>query len=774
MRFRFAGTELAGREGETLAAALVHNGVLGGFTSIYRRRPRGVFSAGEDEPNALVQIGAEPMLRATLVELWDGLEAEPLAGKGRLLPQPDRRFDSMHAHCEVLVVGGGRSGRAAAGAAQGRVILAEQDRCEPLEGVRVLERTTVVGLHDGNHVLAVERGRRLWRIRAKRVILATGALERPLVFPNNDRPGIMLAGAAQAYDLGDLRVVQADRDLVDTWGDGRLEGAVFADGRREPCDVLAITGGWSPRVHLWSQAGGRLRWDERIAAPVPDGELRGVECVGTLTGGGLPDAPPFRLAGGDEEAAFVDLERDSTLADLRRAVGAGLRSVEHVKRFTTIGTGSDQGKTANVNAIRIAAELLEVHPGELGTTTFRPPYVPVSFALLAGRYRGELFDPVRVTPIHSWHVARGAVMENVGQWHRPRYFPRAGETMDDAVLRECAAARERVAMMDVTTLGKIDVQGPDAVELLNRLYTNAFDSLAVGRCRYGVMCKADGMVFDDGVVMRVGDERFVCTTTTGNAAPVLAWMEEWLQTEWPELRVWLTSVTEQWATVAVVGPDSRELLARLTEIPLDAESFPFMAIREGEVARIPARLCRISFSGELAYEVNVDGRRALELWEAIYAAGDVTPYGTEAMHVLRAEKGYPIVGQDTDGTVTPQDLGMDWVVSKTKDFVGKRSFSRADTSRSDRKQLVGLLPTDPNELLPEGTQLVAGPGSRSTLGHVTSSYRSAALGRTFALALLTGGRGRIGETVYAGDAPAGVVDSVLYDREGARRDGRPA
>ena len=571
-------------------------------------------------------------------------------------------------------------------------------------------------------------------------MLATGAIERPPVFPDNDRPGIMLAAAAARY--------------------GNPEG------------VTPVSAGWSPRVHLWSQAGGRLRWEDRIGAPVPTGELSGVGCVGRLTGERLPDAPPFTLPDGDEEAMFVDLERDATVADIRRAVGAGLRSVEHVKRYTSVGTGSDQGKLANVNAIRVAAELLGVHPGRLGTTTFRPPYVPVSFALLAGRNRGALFDPVRVTPIHPWHVAHGAVFENVGQWHRPRYYPRAGESMDEAVLRECAAARERVAMMDVTTLGKIDVQGPDAVEFLNRIYTNAYDSLAVGMCRYGVMCKADGMVLDDGVVMRVGEERFVCTTTTGNAAAVLAWMEEWLQTEWPELRVWLTSVTEQWATVAIVGPDSRSHLASLTDIPLGAESFPFMAIREGEVAGIPARVCRISFSGELAYEVNVDGRRGFELWATIYAADEITPYGTETMHVLRAEKGYPIIGQETDGTVTPHDLGMDWIVSKQKrDFVGLCSFSRADTSRGDRKQLVGLLPYT---RLKEGTHLVAAPGDTRPLGHVTSSYLSADLRRPFALALLECGRERIGDTVYADGVGAEVVESVLYDREGTRRDGRPA
>jgi sarcosine oxidase subunit alpha len=742
VRFRFDGVEYEGQAGDTLAAALVRNGILGGFRSIYRDRPRGVFTADEQEPNALVQVGAEPLLRATLVELEEGLEAVALTGKGRLTPVPYGRTDAMYATCDVLVIGAGCSGLAAADAASGRVLLLEQGR----EGdARVLTRTTAVGLYDDNYVLAIERGRRAWHIRAKRIVLATGALERPEIFADNDRPGVMLAGAAAAYGV---------------------------DG------VRPVSGGWSPRVHLWSQAGGRLAWDDRIGAPVPNGELRGVECVGLMTGEGLTDAPPFRLPDGDEAVMFVDLERDVTVADLRRALGAGLRGVEHVKRYTTVGTGSDQGKTANVNAIRVVAELLGVHPGELGTTTFRPLYVPVPFAVLAGRNRGPLFDPVRETPIHAWHVRQGAVFENVGQWKRPRYLPRPGESMEDAVLRECAAARTNVAMMDASTLGKIDVQGPDAVELLNRLYTNGYDSLAVGMCRYGVICRPDGMVFDDGVVMRVGEERFICTTTTGNAAPVLAWMEEWLQTEWPELRVWLASVTEQWATVAVVGPDARELLGRVTDIVLDRESFPFMAIREGTVAGIPARVCRISFSGELAFEVNVDGRRGLALWEALHAAGEPTVYGTEAMHVLRAEKGYPIIGQDTDGTVTPQDLGMDWVVSKVKaDFMGKRSFSRDDTARPDRKQLVGLLPLDPEALLPEGAQLVDAPGSQAMVGHVTSSYRSAALGRTFALALVRRGRERLGETVHAPLASppiaAEIAPMCLYDPEGARRDGRP-
>src|SRR4051812_27050531 len=334
MRFTFAGTEYDGREGETVAAALVRNGVLDGFRSLYRGRPRGVYTDGEEEPNALVQVGAEPMLRATLVELHDGLVAEPLAGKGRLVTgRDDTRYDAMHAHCETLVVGGGRSGRAAAAAARGRVILAEQFACERLDGLRVLERTAVVGIYDGNYVLAVERGRRLWEIRAERGILATRALERPPVFPGNDVPGTMLASAYERY------------------------GA--------PAGATPVSGGWSPRVHLWSQAGGRLRWDDRVGAPVPDGQLATVGVAGRVTGAGLPDAPPFALPDGDEDTAFVDLERDATVADVRRAIGAGLRGVEHVKRFTTIGTGSDQGKTANVNAIRVAAELLGIHPAEL-------------------------------------------------------------------------------------------------------------------------------------------------------------------------------------------------------------------------------------------------------------------------------------------------------------------------------------------------------------------------------------------------------------------------
>ncbi|MEO5832927.1 MAG: glycine cleavage T C-terminal barrel domain-containing protein, partial [Nakamurella sp.] len=484
------------------------------------------------------------------------------------------------------------------------------------------------------------------------------------------------------------------------------------------------------------------------------------------------------------DASFVDLQRDVTVADLARATGAGLLSVELVKRYTTAGTAHDQGKTSGVLASGVVATLLGVDVGDLGTSSYRPPYTPVGFAALAGRERGALYDPVRTTGAHPWHVAHGALFENVGQWTRPWYHPHPGETIDAAVARECAAARTGVAFMDASTLGKIDVQGPDAGEFLDLLYTNLMSSLKVGAIRYGVMCGVDGMILDDGTVFRLADQHFLVTTTTGNAATILDWMEEWRQTEWPHLQVWCTSVTEQWATMALVGPRSRELLSVLApELDVENDAFGFMTWRSTIVGGLVARVARVSFSGELAYEINVAWTDAAALWDAVWAVGGpigLTPYGTETMHVLRAEKGYPIIGQDTDGTVTPQDLGMGWVISKKKpDYLGKRSHARAENHRADRKHLVGLLPDDLRLRLPEGCQLVENaelpPPPVPMLGHVTSSYDSVELGRTFALALLKGGRDRIGETVYVVvggvPQPVTVTSSVLVDPDGTRRDG---
>ncbi|MEV1068408.1 sarcosine oxidase subunit alpha family protein [Streptomyces sp. NPDC050263] len=922
LTFTFDGTEYQGYKGDTLASALLAGGVVQAGTSIKLGRPRGIFSAGVEEPNAVVQIEApfpEPMLPATAVELYDGLVASSLPGQGRLATEPDpARYDAVHAHCDLLIVGAGPAGLAAAAAAArsgARVILTDDqpepggsllgtaehlDWVEQVTGqldtapeVRVLRRTTVFGYYDDNHLLAVERRtnhlgaaapenvsrERVWRIRARRVVLATGAHERSLAFADNDRPGVMLAASARTYvnrhgvlpgrhavvfttndsayaaalDLDaaglDIAAIVDTRAEAGEWaeraraagiqvltghavtgteGEARLTAVTVAPfgestGQREfAADLLLVSGGWNPVAHLFSQAGGKLRHDETLGSFVPDSCRQAVEVVGgangvldlpavlaqgaaagaraveaegyTAAAPRLPatDAPPrttaamhvYVVPGTPGAPRFVDLQRDVTVDDLVRATGAGMRSVEHTKRYTTAGTANDQGKTSGVLASGVVAELLGVDVSALGTTTFRPPYTPVSFATLAGRDRGALHDPIRTTAVHEWHVAHGALFENVGQWKRPWYYPQGGEDMETAVLRECAAARESVAFMDASTLGKIDVQGPDAAAFLDLLYTNMMSTLKVGMIRYGVMSRLDGMIFDDGTVIRVAQDRFLVTTTTGNAAAVLDWMEEWLQTEWPELRVHCTSVTEQWATVALVGPKSRAVLGALApELAVSNEDFPFMAWRETTVAGIDARVCRISFSGELAYEINVSPWEALALWEALYEAGapyGITPYGTETMHVLRAEKGYPIIGQDTDGTVTPQDLGMGWAVSKKKpDFIGKRSYARADAVRPDRKHLVGLLPEDPGAFLPEGTHLVADSVLPAPpvpmLGHVTSSYRSAALGRTFALALIKGGRDRIGERLYApvGDrlVPVTVASPVLYDPEGARRDG---
>ena len=944
VRISIDGTEMYGHPGDSVASVMLANGCLAVGPSIYRDRPRGILTAGVEEPNALLQVTApwsEPMLPASTVPAVDGLVAETLSGMGRLDPAPDEAvYDKKYVHTDVLVIGGGPAGLAAASSAVesgARVILVDDQpelggsllssSTEQVDGVPalrwaetiaesiasapdalVLRRTTAVGGYDDNYVLAVQHRtdhlgtppagvsrQRLWHIRAAQVVLATGAHERPLVFARNDRPGVMLASAVRtylnryavapgrrvlvsttndsAYDtVGDLvsagvevvGVVDARAELsvraqevasagirvvagstvVDTTGDERVTGVTVSEVDAEDrlvgepldvgCDLLAVSGGWSPAVHLHCQRQGRVRWDDECAGFVPEGEVRdqhvagaarGVfrlaDCVtdGVRAGAGAGEAAGFRareraaatetvdvrrgdggpvrplwlvpgLSGepADWDEHFVDLQRDQTVADVWRATGAGMRNVEHVKRYTSIGTGNDQGKTSGVNAIGVIARALgSAGPGEVGTTTYRPPYAPVSFAVLAGRERGDLFDPQRTTPVHSWHVEHGAEFELVGQWLRPWYYPRAGEDLDAAVARECRAARQGVAMMDASTLGKIELWGADAGEFLNRMYTNGFKKLKIGFGRYGVMCKPDGMILDDGVTLRTGENRYFMTTTTGNAAAVLDWLEEWLQTEWPDLDVSCTSVTEQWTTIAVVGPQSRAVVARLVpDLDVSAAGFPFMAFREVTLSSgVPARICRISFSGELAYEINVPGWYGLATWEQVHAAGadlDITPYGTETMHVLRAEKGFLIVGQDTDGTVTPQDAGMDWVVSTRKDFVGRRSFSRADTARTDRKHLVGLLTVDERSRLPEGTQLVAtGQPTPSdnrpvpALGHVTSSYHSEALGQPFALALVADGRNRMGESLLApvGDdtVEVRVTAPALYDPEGARRDG---
>ncbi len=931
--FTFGGRELTGHAGDTLASALLSHGIHQISTSIKLGRPRGITAAWAEDTGSLVQIEEpfpEPMLLATTIELFDGLVARGIPGQGRLAEIADSaQYDAKHAHADLLVVGAGPAGLAAALTAArtgARVVLVDEQSeaggallgsTDAINGtpaldwvaaavtelatypdVLHLQRTTAFGHYDDGFVLALERRtdhlggeapaalsrQRVWRIRARHVLVAAGAHERPVVFTDNDRPGIMLAHGARTFlhrygvkvgeqavvfttndsayaaaiDLHDAGVrvnaivdaraeapqawktecdrrgipVRTDSVITGTRGAERITHAMVsphADHDQQlplSCDVLLVSGGWNPAVHLFSQARGALRYDESLGAFVPGEQLPGVSVAGSANGVfnlagclrdgqqagaaavgelGLPPASPLQVVTEEdgessqplvlwrvpdvahEDTQFVDVQRDATVADLARAVRAGMRSIEHIKRYTTIGTAHDQGKTSGVIASGITAELLGSPVENLGTTTFRPPYTPVAFAALAGRSRGRLFDPERVTAMHDWHVTRGAEFEDVGQWKRPRYYPLPGEDMETAVLRECAAARASVGILDGSTLGKIDVQGPDAGELLDMIYTNMMSTLKVGMVRYGVMCGVDGMVIDDGTVMRLAEDRFQVFTTTGGAAHILDWMEEWLQTEWPHLKVRLTSVTEQWATFPVVGPKSRAVVgAVFPDVDVSNDAFPFMAWRDTHLDGVPVRIARVSFSGELAFEVNVNGWHAPAVWDRLIAAGekfDITPYGTETMHVLRAEKGYPIIGQDTDGTITPQDLGMDWAVSKKKpDFIGKRSFTRAENLNPMRKQFVGLLPLDRETVLPEGAQIieqvdggVLPPPPVPMLGHVTSSYRSAELGRPFGLALVKGGRSRIGDTLHVpvdGTLVAvEVTGTVLVDPEGARRDG---
>jgi sarcosine oxidase subunit alpha len=985
--FQFGDGEYEGHPGDTLASALLANGVRLVARSFKYHRPRGIFAAGPEEPSALVQLEtgafAEPNRRAPDIPLYNGLRAsrqhawpslnfdlgaladraapffpagfyyktfikpalawrwlwEPalrhMAGLGRTPQERDpSRYDHAHAHCDVLVIGAGPAGLAAALAAGhggARVILADGDvefggtllrryeRIGDQDGaawagnataelalmpeVRLLPNTMVLGRYDGNYAIAAERvgdligpaappelpRHRLWHIRAHRIVVATGAIERPLVFTDNDRPGIMLAGAAETY-LNRYGVAPGRRVVVftnndDAYGvaaalaDAGVAVAAIVDLRAEPggtarvsvegiplypahavfatagqrslsrvwvrpvaggarraidCDLLAVSGGWNPALHLFAQAPGRLRYDHRLAAFVPEGAGDGIQCAGAANGafslaGCLvegaaagassatscgfgngnwqppvvepqePEAPiaPIWLVPGAARRAFVDLHNDVTAADIALAAREGFVSVEHVKRWTTLGMGTDQGKTGNVTGLALLAATLGRTPGETGTTTFRPPYVPVPFGLVAGPSRGPRYAPVRLTPMHDWHAAAGAVFEDVAQWQRPRYYPRSGEDMEAAVRRECLAARDAAALLDASTLGKVEVAGPDAARFLDRVYVNRWHDLPVGRCRYGVMCRDDGMVFDDGVGTRLAEDRFFLTTTTGNAAAVLDWLEEWFQTEWTDLDVFCSSLTDEWANATLVGPKAREILATLVPgLAPDRAAFPFMTMREADVGHIPARIFRVSFSGELSYEINVPAECGLPLWEALIEAGadhGITPYGTEAMHVMRAEKGFFMVGQETDGSVTPIDLGLlpmlaDKPGSAHRDFLGRRSLARSALTRPDRKQLVGLLTEDPNAVIAEGAQLVAEPGKPPLpmIGHVTSSYFAARVGHSIALALVENGRARHGETVFAAPlvaAPpslarrspsfirATIVPPVSYDPQGRRRDG---
>ncbi len=896
--FHFDDIVYKGHHGEPMAAALLRSGLLSVTNSTYHGRPRGVIGLGVEEPNALVQLVSgtkESMRPATVIEVADGLAARSLTGIGALPEDPEEaRYDKTNRYVDTLVIGAGIAGLTAADEElrAGREVLLIDDQPGPGGHLRhlglelpfslmdvlahknltYLSRCTATGLYDQNYVVAIERRSdhpgnaapanrariRVWHIRAERVVLAPGAFQRPLIFANNDRPGIMLSHSAATYvavhgvQIFKRAVVvtvdnQGYRDalrlhnagvqvqgiydtrsaaggasvdaakaagipvrfrstVLDTTSnaEGVLNGVTIQDLDTKEivqtgADLLAVSGGWTPIVDLATHIGIKPKWSEEHAAFLVNhatGQLRTAGMLAGDFGGDDDPAVYFGPALDAEQArhAYIDFQRDTTLHDLRRAVGAGLHSIEHIKRYTTIGTAHDQGKTSGMLTIGALCQLNGkdgLSPADVGTLSFRPPYVPIPFAALAGRERGALSDPIRITALHQWHVEAGAVFEDVGQWKRPWYFPKAGESMDEAVRRECVAARQGVAVMDASTLGKIDIRGADAGIFLDRIYTNMFSTLPEGQCRYGLMCKADGIAFDDGVTTRLGKNHFLMTTTTGGAARVLAWLEEWLQTEWPELEVYCTSVTEHISTIALVGPKSRQLLHELVkDIDLSKDAFPFMHSRDATIDGIPVRIARISFSGELAFEINSTWGHARHIWERLWTLGrayDLTAYGTETMHVLRAEKGYVIIGQDTDGTQTPPDLNMSWIVSKKKEFIGKRSLQLPYLKAAGRQQLVGLIQEKDEEVIPEGayiTVLNAQPDQYNKTPHtgfVTSAYYSPALGRSFALALVADGLNRIGEKVTIPlPAPmniggkkllhATICDSVFIDKENTRRD----
>jgi sarcosine oxidase subunit alpha len=967
LAFEFDGNRYWGFVGDTLASALLANGVRIVGRSFKLHRPRGLVGAWCEEPNAIVQIGdgehTVPNLKATQAELRDGLRARsvncwpnarrdvfaPLQLLGRLMPagfyyktfmwpswhafeptirraaglgiaptQPDpARYEERHEHCDVLVVGGGPTGLTAALAAArtgARVVLLDdrpqlggalqwesktidhrpaldwvtsvEEELQAAPNVRVLTRTTAFGCYDHNLIALSERmvesnanglRERLWHVRAGQVVLAAGAIERPIVFPDNDVPGVMLASAATAYAVqyavrpgrrvafvtsGDSAYEAAESlqargieiaAIVDTRAEpgevasaarragitvlaghcpvqalgGRAVRAIevqsLTDGaqgshsssvRRVECDLICVSGGWTPTVHLFSQARGQLRYDPQRAALIPGAGPKSFRCAGAAAGsfalhhclsdGFAAGREAAKAAGAKRDAglaptaeleraavspfwasprrsrgkAWVDLQNDVTRGDLELAVRENLRSVEHVKRYTTTGMAVDQGKTSNMNALALLAELTQLSIPEVGNTTFRPPYDPVTLGALAGRRVGSFFHPLRRTPLDRWQGEHGAVFEDFGGWRRPAWYASPGESREECIRMEKRAARTAVSLFDGSPLGKIEIRGPDAAVFLNRMYYNNMRTLAVGRGRYGLMLNEHGVIIDDGVCMRLGPDHFLVSTTSGGASRIFTSFEEWLQCEWPDLKVLVTNVTSAWGNIAVAGPRARDLLSKLTtDINLNASAFPNLSIRCGTLEGVPVRIARVGFTGELSFEVNIPAGYTTALWEKLLqhgAALGVRPIGLDALQELRTEKGYLHVGTDTDGRTLPADIGMGEVLAKkSEDFVGRRSLTRSDAERPDRLQFVGVAAENPATLLPIGGHVVADAKTRnSSQGYVTSSCMSEALGRSVALGLVQAGSRRLGEKIHVySDGrtwPARIVSPRWYDPEGER------
>ncbi len=977
LSFKFNGKKYSGFEGDTLASALIANGVHLVGRSFKYHRPRGFFGAGVDEPYAIVQMNrnneVDPNVRATEQELFEGLEAksvncwpnvdfdigainnflgkffpagfyyktfmwpksfwykvyEPIirkaAGFGEASIKHDKeKYEHKYEYCDLLITGSGPSGLASAYAAAqngAKVILAEDksrfggslltsevtignqsgkewaekiiSELKLMPNVIVKNRSQVFGYYDHNMLVMSERvsdhlpktekyipKQRLWYIRAKEVIISSGSIERPLVFGNNDTPGVMLSSAAKEY-LKIYGVLVGKKPLVFTNNDSGYETAIefkkngidpiVLDTRKSPnseiikeakdlninikfsyvvvaakgykkvksadiakisddkknvsnienigCDCICVSGFWTPTIHLASQSGNKTKFKDEIDAFIPSqskqkettlGSANGIftleetlktsfekgsELSKQITNKENKIAVPtvvekkssnhdkfwcVPLPEGKNYKRFLDFQNDVAVSDIQLALREGYRSIEHVKRYTTLGMATDQGRTSNLNGLQLVSDIENKVVPQVGHTTFRPPYSPVSIGAIVGREIGKHSKPTRKSPMHYWHEKNNAVFVDAGVWLRPRYYKQGNENLFEASKREAKNVRQNVGVCDVTTLGKIDIKGPDSAEFLNRVYTNAWLKLPVGKARYGVMLREDGIVMDDGTTTRISENHYHMTTTTAQAANVLSHLEYYLQLVWPELNVNVVSSTEQWAGAAIAGPKSRDVLQKLfPDLDLSNEGLPFMGYMEGNLFGVNAKIYRISFSGELAYEVNVESDNGNYMWEKIMEIGkdfNIQPYGTEALSTLRIEMGH-VAGSELDGRTIPYDNSLDGLVSKKKDFIGKRSLSKAAYVASDRQKIVGVIPLDKKTSIPEGSYIVKDAKAKlpnPKLGHISASCWSVEYDNPFSLAIIKDGRNMIGQKLFAMSPlknktiPVQIVSSHYVDPKGER------